>query len=134
MNWPARMIVELARAGESVRFRARGQSMWPAIPGRSLVELTPCAGKELGVGEIAAFERHGQVVVHRVEGISEHGIHFAGDSLSAKDGCVTFEQVLGRVQVVERRRLRWRWPGLLHLRWFWRSLERRLGRQRCIAD
>jgi hypothetical protein len=129
MTWPFRMIVELARAGQSVRFRARGQSMWPAIPGGSLVELTPCAGRELAVGQIAAFERRGQIVVHRVQGVSEQGVHFAGDSLSVKDGCVTFEQVLGRVHVVERRRLRWRWPRLVHLRWLWRSLERRLGRR-----
>jgi hypothetical protein len=124
------MIIELARSGESVRFRARGQSMWPAIPGRSLVELTPCAGKELDVGQIAAFERGGCVVVHRVEGVSEHGVHFAGDSRSEEDGCVSFEQVLGRVHVVERRGLHWNWPRRLHLRWLWRSLERHLQRRR----
>jgi hypothetical protein len=129
MDWSARMIIELARSGESVRFRARGQSMWPAIPGHSLVELTPCAGTELRVGQVAAFERREQVVVHRVERVSERGLHFAGDALSIGDGCVPFEHVLGTVTLVVRRPLHWRMPRLRHLRWLSRSLARRLGQR-----
>ena len=39
MDWPARMILELLRSGETVQFRARGRSMWPAIPSGSRIEV-----------------------------------------------------------------------------------------------
>jgi hypothetical protein len=119
---PARVIIELLRSGRSVQFRARGSSMWPAVPSGSQVEVIPCEPTELAVGELAAFERDGKVVVHRVEGQSSDGVFFAGDSRGAGDGCVAPDRVLGRARVVARRRLRLRLPSLWHLRSLWRAL------------
>lgn len=124
----ARVIIELLRSGQAVEFRARGRSMWPAIPSGSRVEITPCAPAELEVGELAAFERSGQVVVHRVQRKSGAGIHFAGDSRAAADGCIAAADVLGRARVIARRPLRLRMPNLWHLRWLWRAALRGLGR------
>jgi hypothetical protein len=121
---PARVIIELIRSGQSVEFRARGGSMWPAIPSGSRVEVTPCSPDELEVGELGAFERGGEVVVHRVQGSSPEGVFFAGDSRDAGDGCVAPARVLGRARVIARRRLRLRLPGLWHLRSLWRALLR----------
>jgi len=123
---PARVIIELLRSGQPVQFQARGSSMWPAIPSGSRVEVIPCAPAELTVGELAAFERAGEVVVHRVQGNSRAGIHFAGDSKAAADGCIATEDVLGRARVIERRPLRLRIPSLWHLRWLWRAVPRTL--------
>jgi len=126
MDYPARMIIELIRSGESVRFRARGRSMWPAIPSGSQIEVQPCAAAELEVGQIAAFEREGQVVVHRVESVSTEGVRFAGDTLERGDGVIASERVLGRARVLARRGLHWRLPRPSELRWLWRVLRRRI--------
>lgn len=101
--------------------------MWPAIPSRSRVEVTPCPPSELRAGQIAAFERGGQVVVHRVRAVSDEGVFFAGDSRAHDDGCVAFGQVLGHARVIARRRLRLRLPGRWHVVALWRSLWRLLG-------
>lgn len=124
-DWSARFIIESLRSGQSVVFRARGRSMWPTISSRSRIEVTPCAGSALTTGEIAAFERAGRVLVHRVLGVDGAGVVFGGDSRDATDGHIAHEQVLGRARVVEPRRLRWRLPALRHVVWLCRALSRR---------
>jgi len=126
MDYPARLIIELLRSGQSVRFRARGSSMWPAIPSGSRIEVQPCAVSELEVGQLAAFEREGQVVVHRVQSVTPEAVHFLGDSLERGDGCIASERVLGRARVLERRRIHWRLPRRGEVRRLWRVLQRRL--------
>ena len=107
---PARVIIELLRTGQKVRFLARGGSMWPAVPSRSQIEVEPCAAVQLRVGQIAAFEHQGRVIVHRVTGVTPQGLHFRGDNLDQADGIVAPSQVLGRARVLTRRRWRARWP------------------------
>ena len=104
------MIIELLRSGQSARFIARGGSMWPSVPARSQIEVEPCPAAQLRVGELGAFEHHGQVIVHRVTRVAPEGIHFQGDNLDRADGVVAASQVLGRAGVVARRRWRARWP------------------------
>lgn len=122
----ARVIIELLRSGQAVQFLARGRSMWPTIPSGSRVEISPCGASELEVGQIAAFERAGQVVVHRVVKTSAQGVVFAGDSRARADGCIPASQVLGRARVVARRPLRARLPTRWHIRALWRAVLRRL--------
>lgn len=128
----ARLIIELLRAGRPVRFRARGGSMWPAIPGGSLIEVTPCAGRVPGAGELCAFERDGSVVVHRVVQETPDGLELRGDALARSDDEVPRADVLGHARVIERRALRLRLPrahdAQLAARALWRSLKARLGR------
>jgi hypothetical protein len=104
------MIIELLRSGQPARFIARGGSMWPSVPARSQIEVEPCAPAALRVGQLGAFERQGQVVVHRVLRITAEGIQFRGDNLDHPDGIISPSQVLGRARVVARRRWRVRWP------------------------
>jgi len=75
------MIIELLRSGQSARFIARGGSMWPSVPARSQIEVEPCPAAQLRVGQLAAFERGGQVIVHRVTRVAPEGLHFQGDNL-----------------------------------------------------
>jgi hypothetical protein len=96
------LLIALARSGERVRFRALGRSMGRAVPNRSLVEISPCPGSELTIGQIAAFERAGRVVVHRVAAVRPGAVQFASDAQGLGDGWVAFENVLGRAHVVER--------------------------------
>ena len=120
------MVIARLRSGERVQLHTRGRSMWPALPSRSRVQVEPCAAAELRAGEVAAFERGGKVIVHRVQQVSAAGVYFAGDSLKFGDGCIAFAQVLGRVRVLERRPLRWRLPQRSDARRLWWLVKRRL--------
>lgn len=126
-DWPTRIILELLRSGETVRFQARGHSMWPSIPSHSRIEVRPSEAAELRVGQIAAFERQGCVVVHRVRAVSAERIEFAGDALKHGDGFVARDAVLGRAHVLRRRPLSLRLPKPRHLRILLRALSRRLS-------
>lgn len=126
VDWATRIILELLRSGETVRFQVRGQSMWPAIPSHSRVEVRPSEAAQIQVGQIAAFERQGRIVVHRVRAVSAERIEFAGDALKRGDGSVARELVLGRAHVLRRRPLELRLPKLRHLRIVMRALSRRL--------
>jgi hypothetical protein len=122
----ARVIIELLRSGQAVRFRARGHSMWPSITSSSEIEVRPLEAAELRVGQIAAFERQGRVVVHRVRAVAAGHIDFAGDALTRGDGLIEHARVLGQAHVLRRRPLRWQLPRLGHVRLFWRALRRQL--------
>lgn len=124
-DFATRILLELLRSGEVVRFQARGHSMWPSIPSHSRLEVRPAEAKELRVGQIAAFERDGRVVVHRVRAINEDCIELAGDALVHGDGSIPRERVLGRAHVLKRRPLELRLPTSRHLRILLRALSRR---------
>jgi peptidase S24-like protein len=124
-DWSAALIMELLRAGETARFRARGGSMWPLVPGGSLVEVTPAVPRS--AGELVAFERDGRVVIHRVRQITEQGIVAQGDALERSDGVIAHARVLGTAHVLERRRLRWRLPSVRELRVVVRTLRQRIA-------
>jgi hypothetical protein len=126
-DWATRIILELLRSGETVRFQARGHSMWPTIPSHSRIEVRPSEAAELRVGQIAAFERQGCLVVHRVRGVSAERIEFAGDALKHGDGSVAREAVLGRAHLLRRRPLSLQLPKPRHLRILMRALSRRFA-------
>jgi hypothetical protein len=121
----ARVIIELLRSGQTVRFRARGHSMWPSIPSRSEIEVRPHEAAALRVGQIGAFERDGRVVVHRVRAVAAGHIEFAGDALERGDAPVERARVLGKAIVLRRRPLRWQLPRLEHARLICRAFCRR---------
>ena len=123
---PARVIIELLRSGQNARFVARGASMWPAIPSRSRVEIEPCRAAQLQLGEVAAFESEGRVIVHRVTRVTAEGVCFQGDNCNRPDGHVPVSQVLGRMRALERRPLRLRWPRQGQILRACRALMRRL--------
>lgn len=111
-----RLLLDLLRAGETVRFRALGCSMWPAIPSHSLLEVRPSESGALAAGQLAAFERDGRVVVHRVTAVAREHVELWGDALERGDGKIPRARVLGRAHVLSRRPLRLRLPELRHLR------------------
>jgi hypothetical protein len=125
-DWATRIILELLRSGETVRFQVRGHSMWPSIPSHSRIEVRPSEAAEIQVGQIAAFERQGRVIVHRVRAVSAECIELAGDALKKGDGSVARAHVLGRAHVLRRRPLSLRLPKLRHLRILVRAVSRRL--------
>lgn len=126
-DWATRIILELLRSGETVRFHARGHSMWPMIPSDSRIEVRPSEAAEIRVGQIAAFERRGRVIVHRVHAVEAERIELAGDALKKGDGYVPRGDVLGRAHVLRRRPLQLQLPRPRHLRILMRALSRRFA-------
>lgn len=75
-------------------------SMEPAYPTGSLVYAQPTAGKDLQAGDVAAFWRDEDVIIHRVDSIDIAGEEFvakgdANDDVDLRP--VLFRDVLGRV-------------------------------------
>lgn len=124
---PTRLLLALLRDGQQVRFRALGCSMWPAIPSRSLLEVRPSEAGALRAGQLAAYEREGRLVVHRVSAVGDGHIVLGGDALERSDGNIPRSRVLGRAHVLSRRPLRLQLPRLRHVRIVLRSLLRRLS-------
>jgi peptidase S24-like protein len=122
----ATLIIDLLREGQPVVFRARGASMWPAIPDGSLIEVRPCAPRAVAEGSLVAFERAGAVVVHRVVAASADGLELRGDALGRSDDVVSYARVLGCARVIERRRPRFRLPSAREAGVLGRALWRRV--------
>ena len=99
--------------------------MWPSVRAGAWVDIVPTLFSKLRPGDVAAFERNGTLVVHRIVTIEGDHAVFAGDSLRHSDGAIPASRVLGRVEVVAQKGLSLRLPGRWHLRALWRALSRR---------
>jgi signal peptidase I len=97
----------LLREGRSVRFRAHGWSMFPAIRDGELITVAPLGGSPVRTGDIVLFRRRRGAVAHRVVGVQvSHGrvmrILARGDAADSPDAPIAPERLLGRVIAVER--------------------------------
>ncbi|MFH0903225.1 MAG: hypothetical protein V2A73_21560 [Pseudomonadota bacterium] len=81
-----------------------------------MVEVIPCAPHELRPGDVAAFERNGLLVLHRVIRSSGSAVRLCGDSNLCSDGEIPWSRVLGRGRVIHRRPLELRLPCCRHVR------------------
>jgi len=90
--------------GASFRFRANGVSMTPFIKQGDLVTLSPYTESKPRLGDVAAFFLPGteKLTIHRVVGKKENGYLLKGDNATAIDGVIPLENILARVQKVER--------------------------------
>lgn len=94
----------VGRHGRSLRFRARGPSMWPFIQDGDMVRVSPLNGMPLGLGDVAALIHpvSGKLLLHRVVGRRDEGIMIKADRLIGFDGVFSSERIVGRVTEVER--------------------------------
>lgn len=122
---PERVVIDALRGGERARVVVRGGSMWPAVRDGALVEVTPTPWTALSPGDLAAFTRRDQLVVHRVVERTAHGLRCQGDALPHDDGVVPHGDVLGRARVVSQPSLRVRVPTRDELLRLVRSVARR---------
>jgi hypothetical protein len=101
-------VTSLLRDGQSVRFRAHGWSMFPAIRDGELITVAPLGGAPVGTGDIVLFRHRRGVTAHRVIGLRLSrgrvaGIIARGDAAHSPDEPIAPDHLLGRVVAVERR-------------------------------
>jgi signal peptidase I len=92
--------------GKTLKVRADGYSMYPAIKPGSVIQIEPLSENHtLSPGEIIAWKRQSGFVVHRLVRIIKEGnpivLITRGDSCAGEDQPVRRNQVAGRVIKVE---------------------------------
>lgn len=88
----------LLEQGISVRFRARGRSMFPAIADGDVVEVQPAQSHTKG--DVLLIDNDDGLRVHRVVSSSERRIVTRGDSCDENDAPSETNESLGRVSQV----------------------------------
>ena len=96
------MSLSLLAEGKTIRIKAHGYSMYPAIRPGSLILIEPLKLKGNPVpGEIVALKRDAGMVVHRLvkKEIKNGVIYFItrGDSNAITDNPVTIDKIAGRI-------------------------------------
>lgn len=92
----------LLSEGKTIRIKAHGYSMYPAIKPGSLILIEPLILKGIPVlGEIVAVRREKGLIVHRVTGILDKNgskwFVMRGDSNAIADNPVKIEMIAGRI-------------------------------------
>ena len=103
-----RSAIDLLSRGYSVRFRASGGSMQPAICHGDVLTVVPVAPSNITPGSVALYRRFDRLVAHRVVRIdADHSgapvFVLRGDAATGCDAPVAASQMLGEVVKVERR-------------------------------
>ncbi len=94
------MAIERLKAGDTVRFIARGRSMWPFVLDGDLLVIGPIDG-QLSCGDLVWAEGG---PVHRVMAITAGPRYWLrGDALLRPDGAFRRDELLGRVREIRRR-------------------------------
>lgn len=92
----------LARDG-AVWVHESSDSMAPLVRAGDRLHLTRTAFADIRPGQLVAYERGGQLVVHRVLSRGPAGLVTKGDGLSGRDAPVAASDVLGRVTTIVTR-------------------------------
>ena len=91
----ARAVLE---RGGTFRFRARGQSMTPAVRDGETLEIAPLGDDPVRFGEVILYEDPGRgLVVHRVREVDAGMVRAGGDRSPSKEESVPISVVIGRV-------------------------------------
>ncbi len=103
----AKLSAEILGRRNSLRFKARGSSMYPFIRDGDILTIQPVEAAALKVGDVVFYSTaRGRLAAHRVVGreVQRGKVVLAtrGDAASGPDERVQAEQVLGRVVSVRR--------------------------------
>jgi phage repressor protein C with HTH and peptisase S24 domain len=88
---------DVLAAGHTARFRASGDSMYPAIRNGDYLEIAPCQVSQLRLGDVILAMTERGLTAHRIVRIHGTRITMRGDNALRSDPSVGPEDVLGRV-------------------------------------
>ena len=117
------MLEETLYRGNSIRFRAPGDSMYPTICDGDLITVQPIKPSDIIIGDIILYRHESGITVHRVMRIIKRSekysrsapkgpqdrsssetlqFSFRGDAAIVLDNPVSADQILGKVVSIER--------------------------------
>jgi phage repressor protein C with HTH and peptisase S24 domain len=100
MGWATNYIARL-KAGETVMFRPRGNSMIPKIHSGDLCTVAPVDAASLSVGDIVLCKAGGNEYLHLVKAMDGHRFQI-GNNRGRINGWVTPNAIFGRLVSVSR--------------------------------
>jgi signal peptidase I len=91
--------------GFSIRFKAKGFSMFPVIKDGDIITVSPFPGVSIRSGNIIAFihPQTEKLVVHRLIETKENGFLTKGDNSLETDGDIPGTYILGKVTRIEKK-------------------------------
>lgn len=99
------LCVDLLLSGRPVRFRAPGASMHPTIRDGEVVTVAPVQARRIARGDVLLYLSDGGLTAHRVirrlPG-PEAAFRMRGDAPGSREERVAADNILGRVESVER--------------------------------
>lgn len=104
-------LLEDARSrGVSLRFRARGFSMWPFLKDGDVITVGPLPAGGPRVGDVVAFRDPGRdtLLLHRLIARSGRSLRTRGDNEPSPDAPFPSGRLLGRITGAERNQQRLR--------------------------
>ncbi|HUA32323.1 MAG TPA: S24/S26 family peptidase [Candidatus Binataceae bacterium] len=96
------LVEDVLRGARTVRVRAQGSSMIPAIWPGDVLEIEPAGPASMTEGQIAVFIRDGRLFAHRIVQVGARELTTRGDSLLRCDAPLTSAELLGRVTFAMR--------------------------------
>lgn len=102
------VVQDLLADGLSVRFRARGDSMYPTIRDGEMVDIVPCDASSLRRGDIVLAAMMRGMTLHRIVRITADGIITRGDNATDDDGTIASAKLLGKAANRTTRKNEWR--------------------------
>jgi hypothetical protein len=100
MGW-ARYHMERLRAGTTVKFRPRGNSMTPRIKSGQLCTVEPVDPATLAVGDVVLCTIRGADYLHLVKAIGDDGRYQIGNNHGKINGWIGAHAIFGRLVRVE---------------------------------
>jgi hypothetical protein len=102
----AAIVSETLASGVSVRFRADGDSMHPAIRSGDVITVAPVTVDHIALGDVLLCRHGAHVLVHRLVAVTGRGddlrLLLRGDGTASCDTPVAAPDLLGRLEPVER--------------------------------
>ena len=91
--------------GYVLRAMTSGTSMWNSIRPGTEVEIVPCGGDDVRLGDVVLVRTFKGLVLHRIVGLTESSVILRGDALLYRDRPVHRDSVLGRMASRRRDRI-----------------------------
>lgn len=96
------LAAEIARDHGHLRLRVNGLSMLPVLRPGDVLTIRQCPPEAIGSGEVILFKRNNGLTAHRVIRSTGGTLLTRGDAVPSNDPTVSCDDVLGRVESVER--------------------------------
>lgn len=88
----------------SLKFTARGRSMFPYICNGDVITIHPVSKKQIRLGDVVAYvcKKNKKIIIHRIINKCKGKYRLKGDNLFRGDGLHDEKEILGYVEKIHR--------------------------------